>query len=393
MTPLIRSTALCAALLWSVVATPCDGAVYYQAEGPLAADFDGDGAVAFADFLLFGQQFGQASSGSAFEARFDLNADGVINFADFLIFTSSFGATGNGPPATPDYALYVLDPGTSTIDVYDVGTHLYQEFLPFRNPAAIVVSADHRRIYVNEEFGLFVLNTRHEVEYSVPASAIGGLAVSPLGDFAYAGERANDFVRVVDLAARATVDTVAVGDAPGSMALSTDGKRLYVLNASSITVVDLEVRDQVAELPVDGRPSNVAIAPSGELGYYTLGNRAAVGVVDLQTNELVGEIQLEGDDTNGMAFSPDGRRLYVNTTTSLVELDPVRNTLIRSLRVGEATSSVALTPDGRWAYVGALEQNVFVPGVAVVDIEAWEVVGRIRGFSFPAELAFRRITD
>jgi len=100
-----------AVLLWSVAAIPCDGAVFYQAEGPLASDFDGDGAVAFADFLLFGQQFGLASEGSTFDARFALNADGAINFADFVSFAFSFGATGDGPPATPDYALYVLDPG------------------------------------------------------------------------------------------------------------------------------------------------------------------------------------------------------------------------------------------------------------------------------------------
>ena len=41
-------------------------------------DFDGDGVVDTADFLLFVQHFGTA------EERYDLNADGTVDAADFL---------------------------------------------------------------------------------------------------------------------------------------------------------------------------------------------------------------------------------------------------------------------------------------------------------------------
>lgn len=52
-----------------------------------SADFDGDGRVAFADFLLFAQAFGA----QAFDVRFDLDSDGVVGFGDFLIFAGVFG--------------------------------------------------------------------------------------------------------------------------------------------------------------------------------------------------------------------------------------------------------------------------------------------------------------
>lgn len=55
-----------------------------------SADFDGDGQVAFPDFLLFAQVFGLAD-GADFDTRFDLNRDGLINFGDFLIFANAFG--------------------------------------------------------------------------------------------------------------------------------------------------------------------------------------------------------------------------------------------------------------------------------------------------------------
>ena len=50
------------------------------------ADFDGDGRVAFTDFLLFAQAFGA----DMFDARFDLDRDGAVAFGDFLAFAGAF---------------------------------------------------------------------------------------------------------------------------------------------------------------------------------------------------------------------------------------------------------------------------------------------------------------
>ena len=52
-----------------------------------SADFDGDGRVAFGDFLLFAQAFGA----QAVDVPFDLDGDNVVGFGDFLIFASAFG--------------------------------------------------------------------------------------------------------------------------------------------------------------------------------------------------------------------------------------------------------------------------------------------------------------
>ena len=58
---------------------------------PPTPDFDGDGAVGFADFLLFVAQFGFSEDDEGYEARFDLDGDGMIGFGDFLIFANAFG--------------------------------------------------------------------------------------------------------------------------------------------------------------------------------------------------------------------------------------------------------------------------------------------------------------
>ena len=54
-------------------------------------DFDGDGQVGFADFLMFVGQFGLGVSDSNYDARMDFDGDGVVGFADFVKFTGLFG--------------------------------------------------------------------------------------------------------------------------------------------------------------------------------------------------------------------------------------------------------------------------------------------------------------
>ena len=60
----------------------------------LTPDFNGDGAVNFADFLVFVGQFGARQGDGRYEAKYDLDSDGAIGFGDFLIFSNSFDKEG-----------------------------------------------------------------------------------------------------------------------------------------------------------------------------------------------------------------------------------------------------------------------------------------------------------
>lgn len=53
-----------------------------------ASDFNGDGQVDVADFLLFNSAFGSMCD----DCPEDLNSDGTVDIADFLMFNSEFGA-------------------------------------------------------------------------------------------------------------------------------------------------------------------------------------------------------------------------------------------------------------------------------------------------------------
>ena len=60
----------------------------------LKPDFNGDGTVNIADFLLFVAQFGLSQGDKGYDARYDLDGDNTIGISDFLIFVNAFGEEG-----------------------------------------------------------------------------------------------------------------------------------------------------------------------------------------------------------------------------------------------------------------------------------------------------------
>ena len=63
----------------------------FSKQGGPAADFDGDGAVGFTDFLRFAGAFGLSRGDAGYDARYDLDGNGMIGFSDFVIFAGNFG--------------------------------------------------------------------------------------------------------------------------------------------------------------------------------------------------------------------------------------------------------------------------------------------------------------
>ena len=66
-----------------------------------------------------------------------------------------------------------------------------------------------------------------------------------------------------------------------------------------------------------------------------------------------------------------------------------RNLIVRTLALGNNSTVLGISPDGSRAYVTTLVQQAGGPGLTVVDLNAWAILGRVRGVSFPREIAFR----
>jgi len=66
---------------------------------------------------------------------------------------------------------------------------------------------------------------------------------------------------VLDSASLQIVATIAVGQRPWNMALTPDGKKLYVAcgRSGSVSVIDTESRAKLSDIPVGKLPWGVAI--------------------------------------------------------------------------------------------------------------------------------------
>ncbi len=67
--------------------------------GLIRGDLDGDGEVAFADFLTLSGSFGQEGVGYA---AGDVDCDGLVGFEDFLLLSSKFGESSSAATSVPE---------------------------------------------------------------------------------------------------------------------------------------------------------------------------------------------------------------------------------------------------------------------------------------------------
>ena len=75
--------------------------------------------------------------------------------------------------------------------------------------------------------------------------------------------------------------TIPVGDSPSALAVTPDGKWLYVMTAAGVVeVVDTALRTVAATIPV-GSSGDIAITPDGARAYVAAG---LVYVIDTATN-------------------------------------------------------------------------------------------------------------
>ena len=375
-----------------------EGPETHRSTGTADADFDGDGVVGFSDFLLFARSFHAAAGDAAYDARMDLNDDGVIDFSDFVSFSAAYGA-GSGDARSSRYAVYALDPLLGGMAVIDSDSHLMSDYLRFRGPTGMAVSADERTIYVSEGFGLFAIDANHEALFSIPTESQGRVALSPDERIAYVTEERHNRLVVLDLVARVPVDTISVGERPIDVAITPDGRKLYVANADSrdVSVIDVERGEIAGAVVIGGVPGEIGITKDGARAYVTNVDRGVVSVLDLESDQVAGGIQLSGDSARGLAFSPDGRTLYVASTGTgsggfLVTINVERNLISGRLRVGDAASTIGVAPDGARIYIGTLVLDGGGPGLSAVDLEDGRVMGRLLGIDFIAQFAFRTLS-
>ncbi|MGY1643839.1 Hsp70 family protein [Geodermatophilus sp. SYSU D00703] len=184
---------------------------------------------------------------------------------------------------------------------------------------------------------------------------------------------------------------VPVGPTPNFVAATPNGNQLYVANgeAGVITVVDTAVDQVTATIDVPaGPPQYLAFSPDGRRIYVSVWNDertiAVLCVVDATRNAVVDTIPMASRPFVP-AVPPDGDRVYVpnHDTGNIAVIDPDTDAELYYITVPPNPHWVSFTRDGARAYVANHESNL----VSAVDVASNEVVATVPVGTSPHSLA------
>lgn len=142
---------------------------------------------------------------------------------------------------------------------------------------------------------------------------------------------------------------------PTVVVAAKDGKQLFVANADAnqITFIDISSGKVIRSTAVPATPTGIAVSPDGRTLYVTCAApKSTVAVIDAASGKVTGSIPA-GHTATGAAVTPDGKRLYVcnrfNNNVSVIDVATKKEiALVPVLR--EPVATVA-TPDGKSIFV------------------------------------------
>ena len=184
---------------------------------------------------------------------------------------------------------------------------------------------------------------------------------------------------------------------PAGLALSPDGKRLYVANVleGAVAVVDTDELEVVARINVARFPYAVCTNPGGDRLYVSRWADHAVAVVDAKAGAVIKEIPT-GDHPCAFANNPKLAEVYcANSNSDTVTIISTKDdTVVGTIDVhpyagspaGSCPNALAVTPDGTRLYVANAGNN----DVAVVDLATRKVTGLIPTAWYPSAVAVAR---
>jgi len=179
-----------------------------------------------------------------------------------------------------------------------------------------------------------------------------------LGCHEIAHDKPFDFDRALKTIAHPT-ETPAISQTPLyktplNMALSPDGKEIYVACEASHTIIIVNVQElrKVAEIEVGHHPTDITFSPDGTKAYVSNRLDDTVSVVDVPSRKVLTAISV-GDEPHGVLTDASGKHLYVLNTSSdsISVIDTTTCEEIKRLSASRSPWSLSRSPDDSLIYV------------------------------------------
>ncbi len=168
------------------------------------------------------------------------------------------------------------------------------------------------------------------------------------------------------------------GTDPECVAASPDGQRLYLSNedAGTASIIDANSGNTRATLVVGTEPEGVTASPDGKWVYVTAETSNVISVIDAKKEQVAANILVDARP-RATIFTRDGSHAWVSAELggSVSRIDANRHRMTKRIRLGATDKPVgmALSPDQKKLYVATGRGN----GVAVVDTAAMKMIAKI----------------
>ena len=191
-------------------------------------------------------------------------------------------------------------------------------------------------------------------------------------------------VAVVDVAGARLVATIPIGARALRLAADRDGNHVYALGDDGIlSVIDVAQNAVADRYLIGGRPGGMAISPDGKRLFVTLADRRTLMVFDTDSGRQTADIRV-GRTPREVAVTPDGQWIYVfnagdSTVSKIRSNSKQESKILRLIKVGDqitefAAHPMAATPDGRKLYVADLtRERMWSVDVGTDDVQSFDV--------------------
>ena len=161
------------------------------------------------------------------------------------------------------------------------------------------------------------------------------------------------------------------------LAVSADGKRIFTANMLSVSVTAIDAsraESKVVQIPVGKEPEGIALSPDGKTLW--IGHRAAglISVIDTATNKVTGTLTA-GQMPLRLSYAPDGKRVYaVNPQEgAVVVFDAATRKEVGRINIDGAPVGLTVSPDSKRIFITDLKNGK----VFALDAEKLVVINSV----------------